>query len=155
MLKVDANTRVTLNRIKDALRKTQPGSTTITGALQRIGNLIVAAAKINARAKGVFDSGNLINKIRWEYDSTPDKDGILVGVFGVKYAAMNEFGGPFTDRQRRAMFAALRFKGGPGAQPKKAPVIQGNHWRARPYLGPAFRSNKNRILEIMRSAIVE
>jgi hypothetical protein len=67
---------------------------------------------------------------------------------------MNEFGGTVTDRQRRAMFAALRERGGK-ARSGRAPVILGNHWRARPYLYPAVFDNEQRFIDILREALIK
>ena len=72
---------------------------------------------------------------------------VSYGSFGVAYAGMNEFGGPFTDRQRRAMFAALRRRGSP-PRPGKG-IIQGGFWRPRPYIRPALIQQRRRILEIL------
>lgn len=123
-------------------------------ALLRIGLLIEAEAKQNIRRKGIIDTGRLLNSIRSELFQTPDRIGVRVGSFGVPYASMHEFGGPFTDPQRRAMFSSLRDRGrlGPVRSPGKG-IIQGNRFTARPYLRPALQVHRNRILNIIRGLL--
>lgn len=78
--------------------------------------------------------------------------GIEFGSYGIKYAAMNEFGGPMSDRQHRAMMAALRKRGkrreGKGVVTKRA---GGWFWKPRPFLRPSIDSNRDFIVdEIMK-----
>ncbi len=139
-------------RIKAKLRRVEPGSLEMKEALIRIGLLLESEAKLNIRRKGVVDTGRLFNSIRYELYRERDISGVKVGSFGVPYAAMHEFGGAFTDAQRRAMFAALRDRGklGPVRKPGKG-IIQGNHFTARPYLRPAVEKHRARIIEIIRN----
>ena len=55
----------------------------------------------------MVDRGHLINSLRWEMFHLGNTYGVFVGSFGIKYAAMNEFGGVVTEQQRRAMMAAI------------------------------------------------
>lgn len=139
-------------RIKKHLEKYGPDSPELKEALIRIGLLLENEAKLNARRQGIVDTGRLINSIRSEFFRTKTSAGIRFGSFGVPYAAMHEFGGPFTDRQRRAMFASLRDRGklGPVRQPGKG-IIQGNRFTARPYLRPSLVKNAPRIRDILAS----
>lgn len=118
----------------------------------RIGLLLEAETKLNIRRKGIIDTGRLLNSIRTEFYTRGDVVGVRVGSFGVPYAAMHEFGGAFTDRQRRAMFASLRDRGRLGANRKTVDkgVIQGSRFRDRPYIRPAVATHKARILDIIR-----
>lgn len=149
-MKVDVDTRRVIERIKAQTAAVRPDSPEMRRALTSIGILIQREAVINARRQGIIDSGRLINSIRFEFFEEEGKPGILVGSFGVPYAAINEFGGPFTDRQRRAMFAALARTGRLKKNYAPKGVILGNRWKARPYLGPAVNDNKQRILQILR-----
>jgi phage gpG-like protein len=139
-------------RISARIRKYEPNSPELKAAMLRIGFLLEAQAKINLRRQGIIDTGRLLNSIRSEFYIDRSKVGIRVGSFGVPYASLHEFGGTFTDRQRRAMFGALRDRGklGPGKGIDKG-VVQGGRFLSRPYLRPAIVSHKNRIIEIIRN----
>lgn len=139
-------------RIAQRIRKFEPDSPKLKEALLRIGFLLEAETKLNVRRKGIIDTGRLMNSIRHEVYRNGTKVGVRVGSFGVPYAAMHEFGGPFTDRQRRAMFASLRERGrlGPRRLTVDKDVIQGGRFLARPYLKPAVQTHRQRIIEIIR-----
>lgn len=141
-------------RIRARINRYGPDDPKLKGALYRIGLMLEAEMKINIRRKGIVDTGRLLNSIRTELYKKHRKVGVRVGSFGVPYAAQHEFGGPFTDRQRRAMFASLRDRGklGPVRQPGKG-VIVGNRFRARPYARPAVRKHYRRILEILKDLV--
>lgn len=139
-------------RIKARIGRFQPDDPAMREAMLRIGLLVEAEAKLNIRRKGIIDTGRLLNSIRSEFYRSKDKAGIRIGSFGVPYAAMHEFGGPFTDKQRRAMFASLRDRGklGPVRQQGKG-VIQGGRFMERPFIRPAVEKHKSRIIDIIRS----
>jgi len=137
-------------RIQERLTRLDTTDRSNQEVLLRIALLLAGQAKINVRRQGVVDSGFLLNKIKSEI-STKISNGvsrITVGPRGVKYAAMNEFGGIFTDRQRMAMFAELRRQGKLGRPSKH--VITGKIWRARPYLRPVIPQTRQTIRAIMR-----
>lgn len=113
--------------------------------------MIAARAKFNIRRQGIVDTGRLLNSIRFEFFSEGDVAGIRIGSFGVPYAAMHEFGGRFTERQRRAMFYWMRRRGGP-ERPSKG-VIRGGHFRARPYLRPAVIESREFIIAALRTVM--
>lgn len=117
--------------------------------LIRIATLVTTSAKLNIRKHRMIDSGNLLKSIAYDLAQDGDTSTLIVGSYGVKYAAMNEFGGVFTDRMRRAMFAKMRAL---GKKPKQGKgVIIGDRWTARPYLRPAIRDNIQNILRILSS----
>lgn len=138
-------------RIAMKIRKFEPDDPKLREVMLRIGFLVETHAKLNIRRYGAIDTGRLFNSIRSEFYQLGTKAGIRVGSFGVPYAAMNEFGGPFTDRQRRAMFASLRERGKlqPGTGLGKG-VIKGRRWRKRPYLRPAVVANSDKIIDLIR-----
>jgi len=138
-------------RILKRVRVYEPGSPQLKEALLRIGFLVEAQTKINIRNQGIVDTGRLFNSIRSEYYRDGNRVGIRTGSFGVPYARQHEFGGTFTNQQRRAMFADLRDRGklGPGKGIDKG-IVQGNRIIARPYLRPAILMHTNRILDIIR-----
>lgn len=138
-------------RIALRMRKFQPGDPQLREVLLRIGFLIESHAKFNIRRHGAIDTGRLFNSIRSEFYQQDSRVGVRVGSFDIPYAAMNEYGGAFTDRQRRAMFASLRDRGRltPGTGLGKG-VINGGMWLPRPYLRPAVIENRGRILDLIR-----
>lgn len=137
-------------RISARLSKYEPESPELKAAFYRIGFLIESEAKLNIRRQGIIDTGRLLNSIQTKLYTKGDKVGVRVGSFGVPYAALHEFGGPFRENQRRAMFAALRDRGRLGPKGAGKGVIRGDMFTARPYLAPAIRTHKRRIIEILR-----
>lgn len=140
-------------RIALKLSKFEPKSPELNAALYRIGFLIESEAKLNVRRLGIIDTGRLLNSIQTRLYTQGTKVGVTVGSFGVPYAAINEFGGPFTDLQRRAMFSALRDRGKLGNNKGGKGVIRGGQYIKRPYLQPAVRKHKLRIIEIIRGLL--
>jgi len=139
-------------RIYRRLRANEPNSPKMREALLRIGFMVENQAKLNVRRQGVIDTGRLFNSIRSIFYQRGDHVGISVGAFGVPYASMHEFGGIYTARQRRAMFASLRERGkiGKGGSGINKGVLVGDRLIARPYLRPAVLTQRNRILDIIR-----
>ena len=115
-------------------------------ALILIGMKISGDAKLEATKKRVVDTGNLRARIRYELYERGGAVGVRIGVFGVNYAAINEFGGRVTPGMFRAMGASMSRKGGQRA-PKG--VIIGNYWTPRPFLRPAFNANAGFILDTL------
>ena len=128
------------------------GSPHLYEAFTRIGILVSAKAKMNVRRYGMIDTGRLINSVRHEVYKTPDGMGVKIGSFGVPYAAIHEFGGPFTEAMRRAMFASLARRNGSGKYKNKG-VIRDNFIRVRPYMRPALTSTRPFTLSILRKAL--
>lgn len=145
---VEHNTKDLIQRLIDKRGKMTPGSPEMAAAFNRIGMLVVARAKLIVRQKGMIDSGRLLNSLRYEIEKKGDTYSLVMGSFGVPYAALNEFGGPFTSRMRRAMFYHMKRRGGP-PRPSKG-VITGQRYKARPYLRPAVRESRTSITEIMQ-----
>lgn len=131
------------------IRKDSPA---LYNAFERIGMLVSARAKANVRRWGMIDTSRLINSLRYEHYKVEGGLGVKVGSFSVPYAALHEFGGPFKDSMRRAMFADLRRRGKLDRTRNKN-VIQGSHFTARPYLLPAFRATRPFIIETLKKAL--
>jgi phage gpG-like protein len=145
------NVAAVIARLRSKTAEFAPSSPKLKEAFDRIGLYITGLAKLEARRQGIYDSGRLVKSLRYEFFRRGDVQGIMVGSFNVKYAAMNEFGGPFTDLQRRAMFSAMGRRGG-AKRPSKG-VIRGNNWRARPYLRPAFTKSRGFMIDTLRAAL--
>lgn len=144
---VESNLNALIIRIAARTDALKEDSFAYKSAMIRIGTLIQGMTKINIRRLGIYDRGLLINSVSYKLVQS----GIEVGVYGVKYAAINEFGGPFTDRQRRAMFWALGQRGGPKREGKG--VINGAYWRPRPYFRPAVADSMPQVMQILREAL--
>lgn len=136
-------------RIMERLKRFAPGSEEMTKALTKIGVLIETETKLNIRRKKIIDLGALYNSVKYALFKSNSGGGVTVGSFGVPYAAIHEFGGPFTDRQRKAMFANLRKRGKLNKGQSKG-VIKGDRIIARPYLRPAIKRYRSEIVDIIR-----
>ncbi len=133
-----------------------PSSQVVREAMTRIGLQISAYAKVFIRKNRAIDRGGLINSIGYELFSDGQKAGIRIGSFGVKYAAMNEYGGEVSPRQMRAMFAAMKRRGGPVRKSKNVVTgdgVSGGRWRARPFLRPAVKANRQFVIDTLREMI--
>lgn len=149
-----ANNSAIIGRMEFALQKIRPNQGKIQLALTKIGMMIIAKAKIKARQQKIVDRGHLINSLRYEFYRAGNKQGVFVGSFGIKYAAMNEFGGPVTERQRRAMMAAISSRNIRIAS-KRIVTRSGAgwRWRPRPYLRPAIVESKKYIMDTLREML--
>jgi len=142
----------TLAGLRDRMSPTSPAMKT---ALIRASVILVSQIKLNLRAKKIVDQGRLLNSIRYEFIKTSDQDTlrVLVGSFGVPYAAMHEFGGHYPRRQMRAMFASLRDQGKLNSKGGGKGVLVNGQLRARPYIRPAFLLHKQRVMDYIKAAI--
>lgn len=152
-MSVSSNTKTLVAKLQAKTAAMAPDSPQLKAALTSIGLYVSALAKVNARRQGVIARGALINSLRYEFFTSGSKQGVMVGSFGLVYAAMNEFGGYVSPQMRRAMFANMRKRGG-GSRTSKN-VIKGNHWRARPYLRPAVVSSQSFIVDTLRAALTQ
>lgn len=144
--------------LQERLKTTSPSSPVVKQTMTRIGLQISAMAKVIARKMGIYDRGSLVNSIGYELFTEGSKAGVRVGSFGVKYAAMNEYGGPVSPRQMRAMFASMSRRGGPPRKGKnvvKGDGIRGGTWRARPFLRTAVKHNRQYVINTLRNMIRE
>lgn len=146
-------------RIKRRLEKMKsmadPSSPEIRQALIRIGSVLQAEIRLNIGRQKIIDQGYLLNSVKYRIDQSKAVARLEVGPEGIKYAAMNEFGGPMTQKQVRAMFAALRERGKvPGRVGGKGVVTinkdQTGFWRARPFMRPAFQKHAGFIVDLLR-----
>lgn len=126
-------------------------------AFVRIGTILQSQIKLNIRQQGLIDTGTLLNSIRYELISEGGKSGVRFGSYGVKYAAVHEYGfkGIVTRRSHtRTITQAF------GKRIPARPVTVRSHSaklnvRKRPYIRPAIQKHKTQILEILRLAIME
>jgi hypothetical protein len=73
--------------------------------LDRIGRRVANEAKLNVTKFGMIKSGTLRDSIRHEINADSSGKNVIIAPFGVRYAAIHEFGGTMTPKMRRAMFA--------------------------------------------------
>lgn len=152
---VQFNTKQLLKKLDERQRSMMTGSPQLNEAFIRIGLRVTTKAKLNLRAKRMIDRGGLFNSIRYEFFREGTLGGVQIGSFGVPYAAINEFGGIVTRQMLRAMFAA---NAGRPARPSKnviniSPGAATGTWRKRPYLIPAFRSERQFITDTIANAL--
>lgn len=122
-------------------------------ALHLIGMQIQNEGRKNLTAAGMVMTGNLRQSLRYRITQGEHGSQVEAGVFGVPYARINERGGIVTPAMRRAMMRSLREAGRAGLPPKG--VVRGSRFLARPYLAPAFRDSKDRILQYVVDMIRE
>jgi hypothetical protein len=152
MLHVEQNAKEILKRISDRNAAFKPDSPQILRALTLIGMRVSSLAKLKATQKGIEDSGHLKAATSYEFYKEGGINGVRVGTFGVRYAAMNEFGGRISPEQFRALCWAINEKHGRDYTPKG--IINKGYWKPRPYLRPAFIGSRayisDRIAEIFK-----
>lgn len=163
-------------RLRAIRENMQPDNPEMRKALERIGLLIVAQAKANIRSQGLIDTGRLLNSVRHEFFKTANEAGVLIGSFGVPYAAIHEFGG--TIRPKRAQYLTIplgpKYKGRFASQFNlKAVKMKNNLFlvdpetgeagyvlkksvtlRARPYLNPAVLRHREDAVTLIREAVL-
>ena len=149
-----SNASELVKRIGARIDKVKIGSPELNDAFIRIALRVTYKAKLNIRRHGMIDTGRLMNSIRYEFYRKGRNYGVRVGSFRVSYAAINEYGGPVTEAMRKAMFANLKERGRLGkGSANKAPTIEGNYWRPRPFLRPAFAEEKDFVVEQLAKSL--
>lgn len=142
-------------RLVELLKGEKVGGPALDKALFDIGTLVRNDAIGNITRRKIVDEGFLRANVSFKLEKSAGVSRVVVGAFGVKYGRMVEYGGAFTDRQRRAMFASLREQGKLEKNYKPKGVIVGNVYRARPFLNPAVDKNYKAIKGIIRSAVIK
>jgi hypothetical protein len=155
-------------RIQERFQKLEPQ---IRKALTIIGADLQKEIVLQLRSNRQWRGGILANSIRYNFvDGDADTTVLEVGSYGVKYAAINEFGYTFSPeklkRMRRYWFARLaraenNVKRGKGKTiPKKYRMASKGRfslstgiYKASPFLRPAFLRYKNSILKVLQEQI--
>lgn len=120
--------------------------------LTRIGVQVAALAKLNIRRWGMIDTGRLLNSIRYELFQVGNRAGVEIGSYGVPYAQILHFGGPFTEAMRKAMFASMKARKSKVSRPSKGFMKRGR-FPARPYLTSALVQSRAMIIDTLRNAM--
>lgn len=155
-------------RIQARFEKLEPS---IRKALTIIGADLQREIVLQLRSNRQWRGGALANSIRYEFvDGEADTTVLEVGSYGVKYAAINEFGFTFSPeklkRMRRYWFARLARaetnakRGKTRTIPKKYRTsakgrfsLSTGIYKASPFLRPAFLRYKNSILKVLQEQI--
>jgi phage gpG-like protein len=151
---IQINTKELLARMSARQNAMKTNSPQLNEAFLRIGLQIQTHARLNATKQGVVDTGTLRQQINYKFFNDGNQSGVMIGVFGIPYAAINEFGGPVTRQMLKAMFANST-----GRVKKNKKIItmdeggQTGRWKPRPYLIPAFVSQKQFILDKLATAL--
>lgn len=150
---IQINTKELLARLSARQNAMKTNSPQLNEAFLRIGLQIQTHARINATKQGVVDTGTLRQQINYKFFNDGNQSGVMIGVFGIPYAAINEFGGTVTRQMLKAMFAANRNR--PKRDSKNIIKMTGDSgtWKKRPYLIPAFRSQKRFITNQLATAL--
>ncbi len=149
-----SNINKLISKLDQRNKALQPNSQELQEIFYRIGLRVTTQAKLNIRRHGMINTGKLFNSIRWEWFSNGKISGIQIGSFGVPYAAINEFGGPIDRKQLRAMFANRvgKFSGSKNVI-KFSKGAEIGRWRKRPYLTPAFKDNRQFIINSLAQVL--
>lgn len=116
----------------------------VQNALMGGGQVIETAAKQNITKNGLVLTGTLRRGVNTVAENTHS---VIIGVFGVIYAAIHEFGGVI--RPKNGPY--LRFKGKDGQWATVSKVTI----RAKPYIRPAFDENKTRVIDQIRRSLLD
>lgn len=146
------NMRLIVDKLKKRRKEFGPDSDVIKKRLIRAALIITNQAKINIRRHGLIDTGRLINSLRWEFYRRGGVQGILIGSFGVPYAAFWEFGYHGIQRVRAHNRLITRAFGKPLKQSVIARIRAHQRRRneiGKPYLRPAYERHKERVTAIL------
>jgi len=145
-------------RIQKFQSVNDPNSPEVRQALIRIGTVLTAQMKLNVQRERIIRNGGLLNSIRYEVVQSGSAAFVSVGSFGIKYAAMNEFGGPMSRAQVRRMFVELKLEGllnksrakGAGKGIVTVNADGSGFWEARPFIRPALKTHAQFIIDTIR-----
>lgn len=150
---------MSVNRLIARLERIQanhnPTSPQMKMALTRIGSVLQAEMRLNIGRHKMIDKGRLLNSIKYEIKQSGDTAFLSVGSYGIRYAAMNEFGGAMSRAQVRAMFVSLREENGKVKRAGKGIVTINRDgsgwWRERPFIRPAIIKHREFMLDMLRT----
>lgn len=147
---------ILVKRIAEKIKTAQPGGSEQLKLATRIALLLRNQIILNVRSNKLIKTGNLINSIQARV-SIVSGGGFSVeaGSFGVPYARIHEYG--FSGNE--SVKAHKRFQskafGKLMKNPHEVDVRAHNRFmviKARPYIRPAFRDLRDRILKIIQDA---
>lgn len=124
-------------RLTEAMRGYSADSPVMRRFMAGIGADIVGRARGGIVRQRIVDTGRLLNSISFRLEAGANSLTVYAGAFGVRHAALMEYGGRYTPAMMRAMFASLHNRGLLGKRPGKG-LLVGGVLPPRPYLRPAF-----------------
>lgn len=150
----DANADRFVQRLASRIGAYSADSVAMKKFMTRVGADISSRAKSNLTRQRVVDTGRLLNSMGFRVEDEAGREGIAlyVGAFGVRYAAIHEFGMRYTPVMLRAMFASLNNRGVLGKRPGKN-IMHSGVLPPRPYLVPAFREGTRNFAQQMRDFV--
>lgn len=142
-------------RIQNRIQKLKPGNDELRKAFTRIGILISSDAKLNVRKHGLIDTGRLINSLRYELKQNGDNLRLIIGSFGVPYAAVHEFGykGNVNISGHRRLMVQAFGKPVDQREIEVRPHSRFMNIRQRPFLRPAVRKHASTAIDIIREVM--
>lgn len=133
--------RVVIARIEQKIRERLPDSPETRKKLLRIGMILKQESVTAYKRSGLkVQTGTLINSLQAIYDIDGDRATVRFGPFGVRYAAIHEFGGIIQARTQRYLHYKI---GGEWKQSRRVRIP------ARPYLRPTLTRSRRRILKVL------
>ncbi len=150
-------------RLEKRIENLSPDSKEMREAFLRIGLVLTSQMKLNLRrvvyskkAFGYVRTGNLLNSIKYEFFKDGDTGGIVVGSFGVPYAAVIEYGFSGNQTVKSFMRNQTTAFGKRLDPPKKVNVKSHSRnidRKAKPYLRPAIEKHQNFIIQTLREVL--
>ncbi len=132
-----------IKRLKAQENAMKLSSPEMTKAMTAIGSIVMGQTVQNIRTNRLIDRGHLINSISFKLFNQQGVDGVMVGSFGIPYAAIHEFGfkGLVQVRDHLRRGANVR------AHSRNVNVPP------RRYLRRAVNKHKDLIINIIRAAV--
>jgi len=132
-----------IKRLKDRERAFKFSSPEMKKAMTAIGSVVMSQTIQNIRQRKLVDRGHLMNSISYKLFNKDNVDGVMIGSFGIPYAAIHEFGfkGLVQVREHLRRNSRVRAHG------------RNMNVPARPYLRPAVEKHKDLIINIIRQAV--
>jgi phage gpG-like protein len=132
-----------LKRLKIKEKSLKLSSPEMTAAMTNIGTVVMSQTVQNIRANKLVDRGPLMISIKYIVARINKKDSVLVGSFGIPYAAIHEYG------FKGIMYVRQHTRRGFNVKAHERNV----NVPARPYLRPAFVKHGDLIIDIIRRAV--
>lgn len=152
-MRLKGDTSLLIRRLRQRSEAMKPESQKLRAALTYIGTTLEAKMKLNAENHRLRRTGNLINSIRYELFTSGNKAGVIVGSYGVPYAAVHEFGFQGTVIVPGHTVSSHTRNGRLVRQHDRQGYSRRMKIRRRPYIRPAVRDLRDRIYEILRTAM--
>lgn len=152
---VSSNASMLIRRLKERSKRLAPDSPEIAKRFHIIGSALSALMIQNAERQRLRRTGNLIRSLRYDITRRGDTSILLVGSFGVPYAAVHEFGFQGNVNIRSHLVRAHARRGRQIKAHQRSAHSRFMRIRERPYVRPAWDKYKVRAYEILRGIFNE